>query len=151
MKTIISKTFALVAIAAAMLSFTANSPAGGEGFEIYVNGKVVLQQFGKNMDNVKTLQLNPASPNDKLTIKYHHCGQVGKNRLVTIKNAEGNPLKVWRYTDATAPVGDMSCTVKDLLSLQKSANRGLKIFYSCNELPKGRQLAEVVFGDMVKK
>jgi hypothetical protein len=63
MKKIISKTFALVAIAAAILSFTTNSPAGGEGFEIFVNGKVVLQQFGKNMDNVKTLQLNPASYN----------------------------------------------------------------------------------------
>jgi hypothetical protein len=151
MKKIISKTFALVAIAAAILSFTTNSPAGGEGFEIFVNGKVVLQQFGKNMDNVKTLQLNPASPNDKLTIKYHHCGQVGKNRFVTIKNADGNPLKVWRYTDAAVPVGDMSCTVKDLLSLQKSGSKSLKIFYSSNELPKGRQLADIVFGDTVKK
>ncbi len=151
MKTIISKAFALVAIAATLLSFTANSPSGGEGFEIFVNGKVVLQQFGKNLDNVKTLQLNSASPNDKLTIKYHHCGLVGKNRFVTIKNADNTPLKVWRYKDVTTPVGDMSCTVKDLLSLQKNKSGGLKIFYSSSELPKGRQLAEVVFGDTVKK
>ncbi len=149
MKTFISKTCAFVAIAATLLSFTANSPAGGEGFEIYVNGKVVLQQFGKNMNNVKILQLNPASSNDKLTIKYHHCGQVGKNRFVTIKNADGNLLKVWRYTDATA--GDMSCTVKDLLSLQKGKSGALKIFYSSSELPNGRQLVDIVFGDTVKK
>ena len=151
MKTFISKTFALVALAATMLSFTANSPVGGEGFEIFVNSKVVLQQFGKNMDNIKILQLNPASPNDKLTIRYHHCGQVGKNRFVTVKNADNNPLKVWHYTDAVTPIGDMSCTVKDLLSLQKSGNNVLKIFYSSNELPKGRQLADIVFGDTVKK
>lgn len=151
MKTFFNKAFALVSIAAIMLSFTVYSPVGGEGFEIYVNGKVVLQQFGKNIENVKILQLNPASPNDKLSIKYHHCGQVGKNRFITIKNADNNPLKVWHYTDVTAQVGEMSCTVKDLLSLQKNKSGVLKIFYSSSELPKGRQLADIVFGDIVKK
>lgn len=151
MKTIISKTFALVAIAATLFSFTTTSPAGGEGFEIYVNGKVALQRFGKEVEHVKTLQLNPASPNDKLTIRYYHCGQAGKNRYVTIKNAENNPLKVWRYKDASAPVSDMSCTVNDLVSLHKGSSGGLKIYYSSSQLPQGRQLAEIVFTDMVKK
>lgn len=149
MKTIISKTFALVAIAATLLSFTANSPAGGEGFEIFVNGKVVLQRFNKEVEVVKTLQLNPAAPGDKISFRYYHCGQVGKNRLVTIKNADGSPLKVWSYTNAAT--GDMSCTVKDLLSLQKAKSSALKIFYSSSELPKGRELVDIVFGDTVKK
>ncbi len=79
MKSTINKTVSLVAIAATLLSFTSNF--GGEGFEISLNGKVVLQQFGKDMAVVKTLQLIAASPNDKLTIRYHHCGNVGKNRI----------------------------------------------------------------------
>jgi hypothetical protein len=95
--------------------------------------------------------LNPASPNDKLSIRYYHCGQAGKNRLVTVKNADDIPLKVWRYKDMPEPVSDMSCTVKDLLQLQKNSKGFLKIFYSSSELPRGRQLAEVVFGDTVKK
>jgi hypothetical protein len=49
MKSIISKAFAPVAIAATLFSFTTTSPAGGEGFEIYVNGKVALQRFGKEV------------------------------------------------------------------------------------------------------
>ena len=151
MKKIISKIFALVAIAATLLSFKANSPAGGEGFEIYVNGKVVIQRFNKEVEVVKTLQLNPAAPGDKITFRYYHCGLVGKNRFVTIKNADGSPLKVWYYTDAAAPAGDMSCTVKDLLSLQKNKSGTLKIFYSSSELPKGRQLVDIVFGDTVKR
>ena len=72
MKSIISKTIMLVAIAVTLLSFTSNF--GGEGFQISLNGKVVLQQYGKEMDIVKTLQLNSASANDQLTIRYHHCG-----------------------------------------------------------------------------
>jgi hypothetical protein len=151
MKTIIGKTFALLVIAATLLSFTTNSPAGGDGFEIYVNGKVVLQQFGKNMDIVKSLQLNSASSNDKLTIRYHHCGQVGKNRYVTIKNADNKLLKVWRFADATTPVADMSCTLQELLSLQKGKSGALKIFYSSSELPQGRQLADIIFSDTAKK
>lgn len=151
MKKIICKVFAMVAIAATVFSFTTNSPAGGEGFEIYVNGKVSLQRFGKEVNNITTLQLNPAQPNDKISIRYYHCGQAGKNRYVTIKNAENSPLKVWRYKDASETVSDMSCTVNDLLALQKNRNGGLKIFYSSSLLPLGRQLADVVFGDTVKK
>ena len=73
MKTIISKTLAFVAFLATLFSFTPNF--GGEGFEISLNGKVVLQQFGKEMEVLKTIQLNSASPDDKLTIqrqdRYH--------------------------------------------------------------------------------
>jgi hypothetical protein len=56
MKAMITKAMMLVAIAAALLSF---SPSfGGEGFEILLNGKVLLQQFGKDLNTVKTLQLS---------------------------------------------------------------------------------------------
>ena len=143
MKSIISKTLTLVAIAATLLSFTANF--GGEGFEISLNGKVVLQQFGKEMDIVKTLELNSASPGDKLTIRYHHCGKVGKNRIITIKDGQNNVVKEWRFKDSQKVLGDMSCNVEDIISLKKGSTQVLKLYYSSSELPGGRQLATVVF------
>ena len=143
MKTIIGKSFAMVAVAAILLSFSPNF--GGEGFEISLNGKVVLQRFGKNMDGVKTLHLSPASPNDKLTIKYHHCGKVGKNRTVTIKDAQDQLIKTWRFKDVETAVGGMSCHVQDLLSLKKGSNNVFKLYYSSSELPQGRLLTSVVF------
>ncbi len=142
MKSIISKTVSMVAIAATMLSFTSNF--GGEGFEISLNGKVVLQQFGKEMQVVKTLQLNSASPNDKLTVRYHHCGNVGKNRILTIKDGQNKLLKEWRFKDAPTAVGDMSCRVQDIISLKKGSNTVLKLYYSSSELPEGRQLVAVL-------
>jgi hypothetical protein len=141
MKSIISKTFALLIVAAALLSFTANF--GGEGFEISLNGKVVLQQFGKEMDAVKTLQLSSSSPNDLLTIRYHHCGKVGKNRIVAIKDGQGKLLKEWKFKDVPTPYGEMSCKVQDLLSLKNGSDQVLKLYYSSSELPNGRQLATV--------
>jgi hypothetical protein len=148
MKSIISKTILLVAIAATLLSFSSKfspaSPVGGEGFEISLNGKIVLQQFGKDMDNVKTLQLSSASANDKITIRYHHCGKVGKNRIVTIKDEQNKLIKEWRFNDASTALGDMSCSVQDFISLKKGSNNVFKIYYSSSELPNGRQLASVV-------
>lgn len=146
MKKLIGKTIALVAIAATLFSFTTNF--GGEGFEIFVNGKVVIQSFGKDVGKVKTLALNTALPNDKISFRYYHCGQVGKNRLVTIKNANNSTLKVWDYTDVKT--GDLNCTVKDLLNLQKGA-KTFRVFYSSSELPKGRELVEIVFNDLAKR
>lgn len=150
MRSIISKTFALVAIAATLLSFSSNSPTGGEGFEILVNGKTVLQKFGSDMDNIHTLQLSKTLPTDKLTIRYHHCGRIGKNRIVTIKDGNDNTVKVWKFTDVQTPLGDMSCTMQDLISLQKNGNTSFKVYYSSTELPKGRQLVSVILGSSSK-
>ncbi|NOT51704.1 MAG: hypothetical protein HOP10_10560 [Chitinophagaceae bacterium] len=70
MKQIISKTLALLAICTALFSFTSNP--GGEGFEIYLNSKLLVQRFGEGMNNATTLELSSASATDQLVIKYHH-------------------------------------------------------------------------------
>ena len=95
MRSIISKTFTLAAIAATLLSFTTHF--GGEGFEISLNGKVVLKQYNKELEEIKTLQLSSASPDDLLTIRYYHCGKVAKNRIVTIKDGQNKIIKEWRF------------------------------------------------------
>ena len=141
MKSIISKTIMLVAIAVTLLSFKSNF--GGEGFQISLNGKVVLQQYGKEMDIIKTLQLNSASPNDQLTIRYHHCGKIGKDRVVTIKDGQNNIVKEWRFKDSQTAFDEMTCPVKDFLGIKKSSEQVLKLYYSSSELPDGRQLATV--------
>lgn len=145
MKLILSKTLALVAIAATLLSFSSNF--GGEGFEISLNGKIVLQQFGKDMDAVKNLQINNSSPNDKLNIRYYHCGRIGKNRVVTIKDGQNKLIKEWKFKDAQTATGDMRCTLQDLISLKTNGNNVFKLYYSSSELPEGRMLASVTLGN----
>ena len=143
MKTIIGKTLALVAVAATLLSFAPNF--GGEGFEISLNGKVVLQRFGKEINEVKTLQLNTALPKDMLTIRYHHCGKAGKNRIVTIKDAQDQLIKTWKFNDSKTIPGDIGCSVQDILNLKKGSNNVFKLYYSSSELPQGRLLTSIDF------
>jgi len=138
MKSLICKSIAVVTICAALFSF---SPMpGGEGFEISLNNKVMIQKFGNEVNSVQNIQLTQASPNDQLIIKYHHCGKVGKNRILAIKDGQNKTLKEFHYADAATPVAAMSLNVKDILGFKKG-NAILKLFYSSSELPNGRILA----------
>ena len=141
----ISKAMMLVATAAALLSFSPKF--GGEGFEILLNGKVLLQQFGSDVNTVKNLRLSQVSASDKLTIRYYHCGHVGKNRIVTVKDGNDRILKQWRYNDSRSAASEMLCSAQDIITLKKAGVNVFKIYYSSSELPNGRMLASVTVGN----
>ena len=101
------------------------------------------------MNEVKTLDLSQSSPNDKITIRYFHCGKVAKNRLLTIKDGNDKVLKIWRFKDTVVPEGDMSCNVQHIASLKKAWNTVFKIYYTSSELTGGRMLATMVFDNEV--
>lgn len=124
-------------------AFAFSTKPGGEGFEIYINNKLVLQRFGDQMNKVQNLQVTQWSADDNLTIKYHHCGRVGKNRIITVKDGQNKILKEWKFADlSTTP---MDCKMKEIVGLQKVNAGTLNIYYSSTELPKGRQLASLTF------
>jgi hypothetical protein len=142
MKSMTSKLTLLVALTTAFFSFT--SLPGGEGFEVYLNNKLILQRFGKQLNTAETIQLSQGSASDELSIRYHHCGKAGKNRVLTVKDGQNNVLKEIRFADAATPVSAMSCKVKDIISLKKGNNTTLKLYYTSSELPGGRLLASIV-------
>jgi len=115
---------------------------GGEGFEVYLNDKLVLQQYGKDIDQVKSLQLDQSVSNGQLAIRYYHCGRPGKSRVVTIRDEQNVVLKEWKFGDAKDASAKVCCNVKDILALPKlKAGQKVNLYYSSNELPKGRLLA----------
>ena len=123
--------------------FSFSPKAGGDSFEIVLNGKRVLQQFVYASKGVQTIQLTPTSGNDKLDIYYNHCGQVGKNRYITVKDEKDQAIKVWKFADAVDKNGAMSIKLKDVLSLRKNKTDKLNLFYTSSELPRGRTLATI--------
>lgn len=138
------KSIAAIAMCAMFFSFSTNS--GGEGFEIYLNNKVVLQQYGDDMKNVKALNLEDAADNDQLSVRYHHCGRVGKSRIITIKDGNDKVLKQFKFSDVADAAARMSCKVKEIRNLQTGKDKTLKLFYASSELPKGRLLTSITAG-----
>lgn len=144
MKAGIKKAAILLMMAFTLFSFS--TLPGGEGFEVYLNNKIIMQRFGNQLNSPQSIQLSDAAANDEITIKYHHCGRVGKNRVLTVKDSQDKMLKEIRFADVNVPVSGMSCKVKDIISLKKGNNNILKLYYSSTELPNGRLLASIVTG-----
>ncbi len=137
------KTVTAVVLCAILFSFSNNS-AGGEGFEIYLNNKLIVQQYGNEMNTVKTLNLDNAADNDELAIRYHHCGRIGKGRTILIKDGQDKILKQFKFSDVPDAAARMICKIKDIRLLQNGKDKTLKLFYSSSELPKGRLLTSIV-------
>lgn len=144
MRNIISSAIAGIAISAALLSFSPKP--GGEGFEISQGGKILTQKYGNNLDEGKSLQIQITSI-EPLIVKYHHCGRVGNNRVITVKDDQNKLLKEFRYADVKTPVPSMAVPLNEILTMKKGSSVTLKLFYSSSELPKGRQLASFITGN----
>ncbi|MBS1661232.1 MAG: hypothetical protein JST68_09295 [Bacteroidetes bacterium] len=120
--------------------------AGGDVYRIFLNGKQVLEQYvyaAKPLD-LAGLPLSEANSNDKLVAYYSHCGTIGKDRTITIRDEHGTVLKEWKFADAAAGAKDngMEIPVKEILALQ-ARGRGLSMYYSSQQLPAGRLLTKV--------
>lgn len=134
-----------------VLFFSFTRPDGGEGFEVYVGNKLVLQQFGSDMNTVKTIPVSQAQSGEKITVKYYHCGQPGKNRTLTVKNQQNKIVKQWKYADAAQANAGMSCPVSDLIDLQKNGNEMLCMYYSSSELKAEKKLAIIASASALAK
>lgn len=117
-----------------------NKP-GGEGFEISIDNKVVLQRYGDDLSRLATLQLSKESLNSKMTVKYWHCGKIGRNRTITIKDMEGQKLKIYRYPDTNSTLSAMEVPIKDFFTAKSGVS--LQISYASSELLEGRTLVQL--------
>lgn len=147
------RTAGTIALVAAIFSFSTH---GGEGFEVYLDDKLLVQQFGQNMKNVKTIQLDQNASQQQLVVRYHHCGQVAKNRVITIRDGKNKILREWKYANAAAASVtnneySMPCKVKDIVGLLKTHPGKLNLYYTSSELPAGRLLLSITGTDVAKK
>lgn len=134
MKKYVALSFALI-LCTVLFSFS-NKP-GGDVFEIYFNGKQVLQQFVHASKGTKTLQLTSLSGSDKIEVVYSHCGQMGKNRVLAIRNEKNELLKELKFADDNNKPSPMSFYRKDVPG---SKNASVNLYYYSKELPEGRLL-----------
>ena len=142
-----AKQFLTMVLLAAASSFIYSfvTPMGGEGFEIYLDNKLVLQQFNREMKEKKNIQLTAANSKSELKVKYYHCGMAGKSRTLQLKNADQKTLKQWQFDNSEGKNFAISVAVKDILSSQEQAGSStIYLYYSSKEAPQGRLLAGIV-------
>lgn len=141
MKLIIASMITL--LSSEMLSSFEIAP-GGDSFTIYLNDKLLVQQYVHLKEKTKTVSLQQASADDVVRIHYSHCGKMGISRNLMLKD-QNKTLKAWKFEDAQdGDTGAMRISVGDIRKLQKaSGNKTLMIVYSSEQLPDGFTLANI--------
>ncbi|MEP6612953.1 MAG: hypothetical protein ABJA76_13735 [Mucilaginibacter sp.] len=138
------KVFTLITLSLTAFGFT--SKFGLDGYEIYLNNKLILKQYVNQPLSLRVLQLDKANEGDELHIKYTHCANKGPGtgRSLVLEDEQGNTLKKWAFADATGSDFNMTIAVKELLQLKKkNSSHELSLHYSARELPKGEMLGFV--------
>jgi hypothetical protein len=134
-------------LCAALFSFSKRT--GGDTFAIYLNNKVLLEERVLPEAAVKSLTLSPGDFNGTLKVHYSHCGQIGINRSLSIKDSDNKVLKTWDFRDSSSPLIDVD--VKELYALKNDPrNQRFQLLYSSKEIPKGKVLAAIILPDDTK-
>ncbi|MET0393280.1 MAG: hypothetical protein ABW019_09070 [Chitinophagaceae bacterium] len=135
----------LAVFSVTMLSFAA--APGGDKFEIYLNNKLILEQFVTQRAGARYLTLHQTNYDDRISVSYSHCGQAGRDRVISIRDENNKVLKQWKFADA-AGSKTMSWQASGIMDLQKDKSHDrLQLWYTSRELPDGKLLATVVRGN----
>jgi hypothetical protein len=139
-------TSGVVLVAFVVLSSFAFMP-GAHSFQVYLDSKMVADQYVTRDMVVPVLSIDPADRNNDIIVKYSECGRTVSQRTLTIKNAQDKVLKEWHFDGATAGFKDaMSIKVKDVVALKPNAGSSLKLIYTSNDFKAGQQVASLAIG-----
>jgi hypothetical protein len=126
-----------------LLSFIAEP--GGDRIEIFLNDRLVVEQFVSQSSTAKSLALGQQNYGDRISVLYSHCGNVGKERKIVARDANNKFLKHWKFANASNGTKTMTWAAREILDLQSGSDRAtIKLYYSSAELPEGRLVATVV-------
>ena len=124
--------------------FAFSSKFGGESFQIYLNNKLLVKEYVSMGHATQSFSLDKSTYTQQVDIYYSHCGQVGKERTITIRDDNNVVYKQIHFPEFSGKNSGMSFHVSDFLSWDKRKGvEQLGIYYSSKELPNGRLLATI--------
>jgi hypothetical protein len=139
---------ALVGVALCSTLFSFTLLTGAHSVQVYLDSKLVIDQYIHSKANVPKLVLDPAEKYDQLIVKYNECGRTVTGRAIMLKDDNNKVLKKWTFEgESTGYEGSMSCQVKDIMALKSKENNRMNLYYSSNDFPEGQQIAFVVIKD----
>jgi hypothetical protein len=148
MKKLISFSWTNTLLAIALFTIASGfSPFGAHAVKVYLDDKLVADQYLDFKGNNPTITLDPASKHEKLVVKYNECGRTVTDRKITAKDNSNNILKEWRFPgSSTGFEGTMECSLKDIIALRQKSNN-VKLFYSSHDFPEGQPFLALVIGN----
>src|SRR5687767_265718 len=147
MKQTIMKGLVWILLCTTLFSF---SKIGGYSYTIHLNEKQLVQYYVHSKAETPNFSLAQVTANDQLSIYFNECGQIGKERRLSIRDEKDNVLKEWQFANATSEHTPMIFKAKEILALKKNGNNKLRLFYASREVSKGQLLATIEVADNLK-
>jgi len=136
------RTIVLLVLTTSLFAFSSNF--GGDSYQIYLNKKLLVKEYVSTGHATQSFSLDKSTFNQEVDIYYSHCGQVGKDRTITLKDDNNRVLKQIHFPEFSGKNSGMSFHVSDFLNWDKrNGIDQLNIYYSSKELPAGRLLATI--------
>ena len=138
----------LIGVALCTILFSFSSMPGAHNFQVYLDDKLVVDQYVDSKMIAPTIQLDPAKNYRQLIVKYNECGRTVTGRTISIKDDKNKVLKNWTFDGASTGLKEsMVCDVKDITALKQNESKALTLHYSSKEFPEGQKIASLVVGN----
>jgi hypothetical protein len=143
MRTLISKASLILAGLAFSFGISSFNRPGGDMFEVYIGKEMMIQQALHNDKSVKQITLRPEQKDEKMSIKFFHCGKSGTQRTITLRDENDQVLKTLSFSEPKSSSSVMSFPVSEIVKFQSRKNSLVRLYYSSAEMPSGKWLVSV--------
>jgi hypothetical protein len=129
-----------------MTVFMGTAKAGLDYYELYIGKKLILKRALNQPLSLESLPITQANSNEQLIIYYYQCNapdKLASNRVIILKDANGNKIKEWKFDNAKGSNTGMSISIKELLQLQKANKNSLALFYTAEGKTREEKLVSV--------
>src|SRR5436853_541633 len=111
------RTIVLLALTTSLFAF--RSTFGGDSYQIYLNKKLLVKEYVSVGHAIQAFSLDKSTYNQEVDIYYSHCGQVGKERTITIRDDDNKVFKQMHFAEFDGKNAGMSFHVSDFLNWDK--------------------------------
>jgi hypothetical protein len=144
MKKIIHLSFPIVLVVLCAVLFSFAPLPGAHNYQVYLDGKLVLEQYADSRKEAPSLPLDPQAQAKELSIRYSECGRTVNARIISVRDDRGKLLKEWKFDGASKGFENpMTINVKDVIALKQKDSNTLKLYYASREFPEGQQIASL--------
>lgn len=122
---------------------------GGYSYTLHLNNRLVSEQYITPTFETPTLTLSDQDKKGTLTVYFNECGQIGRQRKLSVRVSDQKVLKEWSFANSSSQHDPLQLTLKDLSAYAHSGT--MAIYYSSERVSKPQVLAYVVGATTVNK
>lgn len=115
---------------------------GGYNYEMYLNNRLVMQEYLYGRKEAPTVPLTTTSAQDELSIMFNNCNRLDTSRKISLKTGDDKTLKEWTFADSPTLRDKMNIKVTEITVFRNNYSTA-KLMYSSKQVIDAVHLVDV--------